>query len=309
MPPRALFRWTSPLLLPAALLAGCGSGPALPSGGTASPVPTAIRVLSGDTGLAVAGARVTGLAQAVTTDAGGGGSLELAVGTPLTIEAADFFLRETVFRGETAFWLWPIRADAGEAFIQELVYNHLVSDGSLTRPVSGVFLELTPAVGDDASASAVQAQAAAQTQAATGGVIPFVVTDAAPAGAVAISVRVDPDDPFLRDNPSYGAITRVTFPGHRISGGSTTYRGLREAAALPLVAHEMGHALGLGHPSQRGLMSPASIAQFTDLTPAEAFAVRMMLLRLPGNRLPDNDRDVEAASAPRPVTFACPWES
>jgi len=267
-------------------------------------------VVSGDTGLAVAGARVSSGAQAVTTDARGGAALDLAPGMPITIEAPGFFLRETIFRSDsdTTLWLWPIRADAQEAFILELVYNHLVSDGSLTRPVSAVFIELTPAVRSEATASAVQAQAAAQAQAVTGNSVPFTVTDTAPAGAVAISVRIDPNDPFLRDNPSFAAITRVTFPGNRITGGSTTYRGVREASALSLAAHEMGHALGLGHPSQRGLMSPVALAQFSDFTRGEAFAVRMMLLRAPGNRPPDNDRSVGAASAARSAVYACPWE-
>jgi hypothetical protein len=265
-------------------------------------------VLSGDTGLAVPGARVSAGAQAVTTDTRGGATLDLAPGMPLTIEAPGFFVRETVFQSDTTLSLWPIRADAQEGFILELVYNHLVSDGSLTRPVSAVFIELTPAVRSDATAGAVQVQAAAQAQAVTGNNVTFSVVDAAPAGAVAISVRIDPGDAFLRDNPSFAAITRITFPGNRITGGSTTYRGVREASALPLAAHEMGHALGLGHPSQRGLMSPIAITQFSDFTRAEAFAVRMMLLRPPGNRPPDNDRSVGAASAPRSAVFACPWE-
>jgi len=302
-----LRRASLPLFL-AVLDAGCGGGPTSPSGNIGPPVPRALSVLSGDTGLAVAGARVSSGIQAVTTDARGAATLDLAPGMPLTIDAPGFFVRETVFQGDTTLWLWPIRADAQEGFILELVYNHLVSDGSLTRPVSGVFVELTSPVRNDATASGVQTQAAAQAQAVTGNSVTFTVTDAAPAGAVAISVRIDPGDPFLRDNPSFAAITRVDFPGNRIAGGSTTYRGVREASALPLAAHEMGHALGLGHPSQRGLMSPVAIAQFSDFTRAEAFAVRMMLLRPPGNRPPDNDQSVGAASAGRSAVFACPWE-
>jgi hypothetical protein len=295
--------WTVPVL---AILAGAcgGAGPASPS---ASSVPTVVTVVSGDTAAAAAGASVSVGGQSVTTDAGGRATLSVTTGSPIAIDGRGFFPRETLWRGDPVFQLWPIRADAGETFVNELVYNQLVSDGSVTRPVAGVTVVLSADVRADSEARAAQEQAAAVATAATDGAVPFVVADAAPTGGIKVDVRIDPADAFLAANPSYGAITRVTFPGNRITSGSTTYRGRPEASALSLAAHEMGHILGLGHPSQRGLMSPATIAQFSDFSRAEAFAIHMMRLRPPGNRPPDNDRGVSASAARRRVAVGCPW--
>ncbi len=288
----------------AAGLLACGGGPASPtsSGG----IQRTVTVLAGDTGRPVAGAAVVLGTVRTATDAAGQAILSLADGAPLEIDASGFFVRSTLFRGETTVFLWPIRADAGEDFVAELVYNRLVSDGSVTRPVSPVVLVLSPEVRGDAAAASAEERAAALASAVTGGQISFSVGATAPPGTVAIQVSVDPGDAFLAANPGYGAVTRVTFPGNRITAGSTTYRGLTEARALS-VAHETGHVLGLGHPSQPGLMSVATTGRYSDFTPAEALQVRMMQLRLPGNRPPDDDRGVTSSSRGS-ATVACVWE-
>jgi hypothetical protein len=285
-------------------LVACGSGRSPTSAGD---VQRTLTVVAGDTQRPVAGAVVVAGAVRTATDSAGQATVPLGDGTPIEIDASSFFVRSTLFRGEATLSLWPLRPDAGEDFVAELVYNHLVSDGSVTRPVSPVVLVLSAELRGDAAASSAEERAAAQASAATGGRIPFSVGDAAPAGSVAIQVLVNPADDFLAANPSYGAVTRVTFPGNRITSGSTTYRGLTEARAFSLVAHETGHILGLGHPSQPGLMSVATIARYSDFTPAEALEVRMMQLRLPGNRPPDDDRGVTASSR-RSAVAACVWE-
>ncbi len=283
----------------------CGGGPASPT--TAGEAQQTLTVLAGDTGRPVAGAIVARAASRTATDAAGQATLSLGDATPIEIDASAFFVRSTLFRGDTTFLLWPLRPDAGEDFVAELVYNHLVSDGSLTRPVSPVVLVLSPELRSDGVAASAEERAAALASAATDGRIPFTVGAAAPAGSVAIQVSVNPADDFLAANPAYGAVTRVTFPGHRITSGSTTYRGLAEARAFSLVAHETGHILGLGHPSQPGLMSVATIARYSNFTPAEALEVRMMQLRPPGNLPPDDDRGV-ASSARHSAATACEWE-
>jgi hypothetical protein len=297
-------RFAAAASLAAGLLA-CGGGPASPT--STGGIQRTVTVLAGDTGRPVAGAAVVQGTVRTATDAAGQATLSLADGAPLELDASAFFVRSTLFRGETTVFLWPIRADAGEDFVAELVYNHLVSDGSVTRPVSPVVLVLSPEVRRDAAAASAAERAAALASAVTGGQIPFSVGATAPPGTVAIQVSVDPGDAFLAANPGYGAVTRVTFPGNRITAGSTTYRGLTEARALSLVAHETGHILGLGHPSQPGLMSVATTGRYSDFTPAEALEVRMMQLRLPGNRPPDDDRGVTSSSR-RSATVACVWE-
>jgi hypothetical protein len=294
-------------MVAAMLLAGlCGCGGS--SSPTASaPVDRGVTVVSGGTGRPVAGATVRSGVLAAATDAEGRGTLPLSDLDRLEIDAAGFLPRTTLFRGDPVFPLWPLRADAGEDFVLELVYNHLVSDGSVTRPVSPVVLVLSGEIRNDPAAAAAEERAAALASAATGGVIPFSTGASAPQGSVAIAVSVDSTDPFLAANPSYGAVTRVTFPGHRITSGSTTYRGLAEARAASLVAHETGHILGLGHPSQAGLMSVDSIARYSDFTAAERLEVRLMQLRPPGNRPPDDDSGVASASRGSALA-ACPWE-
>ena len=269
---------------------------------------TVATVVSGDTSAAVSGASIFVDGRVAVTDVAGRATLAVTTGSSLSIDAGGFFLRETLWRGDPVLDLWPIRSDAGETFISELVYNHLVSDGSVTRPVSGITLVLSAAVRADSAARAAQESAAGRVSDATAGAIPFAVSEIAPAGGITVEVRVDPSDSFLASNPTFGAITRVTFPGNRITSGSITYRGTREAEASSLATHEMGHLLGLGHPSQRGLMSPTAIGEFSNFTRAELFGIHMMQLRLPGNRPPDDDRGARASSAHRSSEVGCPWE-
>jgi hypothetical protein len=52
------------------------------------------------------------------------------------------------------------------------------------------------------------------------------------------------------------------------------------------IAHELGHAFGLGHNPEGGLMSPVQ-GSFHDFTPAERRVVEFMLSRPPGTRWED----------------------
>lgn len=291
-----------PVVLLAGVLPACGgSSPSVPS----LPQSVRVSVVSGDTGRAVAGAVISAAGGSVTTDAGGAGSLQLAAGTPITIEAAAFLLRETAWRDDPVFPLWPLRADADQDFLNELVYNRLIAGGALTRPVAGVYFTLSEELRGDAGLSAVQERAAGLVSGANGGGIPFIVSDNPPPGAVVFGVSVNGADVFFQQNPGFGAVTRVMSLRNRIASGSTTFRSIRDASLFQLATHEMGHAFGLGHPSQPGLMSPATIGSYQDFSAAEKSAMRMMLLRLPGNLPPDNDRSASASAARRTAVVGC----
>lgn len=291
-----------PALLLAGVLPACGgSSPSGPSG----PQAVRVSVVSGENGRAVAGAVLSAAGGSVTTDAGGAALLQVTAGTPITIEAAAFLLRETAWRDDPVFRLWPLRADADQDFLNELVYNRLIANGALTRPASGVYFTLSEEIRSDAGLSAVQERAAALVSGANGGGIPFVVSDNPPPGGVVFDVSIDAADVFFRENPGFGAVTRVMSLRNRIASGSTTYRTVHDASLFQLATHEMGHAFGLGHPSQPGLMSPGTIGSYQDFTAAEKSAMRMMLLRLPGNLPPDNDRSASASGARRAVVVGC----
>jgi hypothetical protein len=292
------------------LLCGCGGGGAgpsgVPGGGT-----TTLTFVSGETGEPVAGAVVTvGGNAPATTDAAGAINVSVSSGTEMRAEASGFFVRNTVYRGDPRLTLWPVRAGADATFVQELVYNQLIADGALTRPVVNVTFVPTQVLRDAPGVRQIHEAAAAKLTAALNGVITYSVADSAAAGSVVFEVKVDPNDSYFANNSGFQAVTRVGQIRNRIQSGSITFRSVHDAGVTSLVTHEMGHAFGLGHPAQAGLMSPGTIGSFPDYTAAEKLEMRVMLQRLPGNRPPDDDRGASVSSAgSRTLTFACGTEA
>ncbi len=292
-------------------LGACGGGGPSSPGPVPTPAPVALLVVSAETGQPVSGVAVSSSGGApVTTNGAGNATLSLNTGSDLRLEAPGFFVRNTLYRGDPRLTLWPERADAGAAFVQELVFNQLIADGAVTRPITGVTFVPMGGLREDAAIRQVHERAAATLNAVVGDVIGYGVALTAPPGSLAIEVKVDANDPFLGQNTGLQAVTRIVQQRNRIMSGSITFRRISDAGLLQLVSHEMGHAFGLGHPSQAGLMSPSTIGNFTDFTAAEKLEMRVMLQRLPGTRPPDDDRAAAVSSAgSRTMVVGCGSEA
>lgn len=281
--------------------AACGGGNPLAPSASDGSAAVAVTVVSGETGQPVAGASVAAIGRSLTTDASG--RVSVTAGASLAIDAGGYLRRETLARsGDQTLTLWPLRADAGVGFVDEIVYSQLLSDGGLIRPTAAVTLTLSAELANDPAARAAIAMAA-DTVSAANGTIPFVVSAGAASGA-AFAMRVDPGEPILRDNPGYLAFTRVETLGHQVTGGSIVLRSRADALRTGLLAHEIGHAFGLGHTTQAGLMTPM-VGAASDFSPAEKLAMRMMLQRTPGNRAPDSDGGAGSSSARETRILAC----
>ena len=292
-----------PLGLSAALLVvACGGGGSAtaPSGAAAAlPAGTVLTVVSGEDDRPVAGAAVTVAAQTLTTSATG--QVTLAAGAParsaVEISASAFLLRQTVVRaaGETRFTLWPDRPGFDAGFTREMFYGSFSDSGRMIRPTTPVTVVMSAELREPAALDAARAGAALLT-AANGGAVPYAVADAPAAGAVRIDLVVDPADPGLATSADRVGFTVVQIVGDRVTGGRIVFRDLGSARLRHLVAHELGHTFGAGHPTQPGLMN-AVIPPLSDYSDAEKLAFRLATQRRPGNAFPDDDRAVSASAA------------
>lgn len=267
-----------------------------------------LRIVSGETGQPVSGARVAIAGKEWVSDSAG----ELVVeqlapnGASVDIQAPGFLDRQTlVRRGEhTLFELWPSQSATrlDESYTRALVYESasISSDGDvepLDHPdlsVARVAIEPNDAISRDPRAMEALRDASAEITDALGGAIVYSVGLAT--GAIPITLLLDPHNESIVDE-NLRAFTRCWMTRLVITRCEIVYRDV-EVVRSNTTLHELGHTFGLNHsPDRSEIMGVRRLGIPRQFSSRERLAMRLMLKRLPGNLFPDNDRQAPALRA------------
>lgn len=301
-----------------AAASGCAGGGS-PTGATAFAPDASIRpgtVLSltvADSGQPAPAATVVLAGRRYPADAEGRVVLDqmITAGTLLDIVSPDMLDRQTLLRSPstTAFSLWPRSSDTGldENYTRDLVYSwgdeHSGNSPLYRLAGTQVFLVPSAALMADPQALAAHRQAAEQVTAAVGGAVRYSVVDRAPVGAIAFQTELSPEDQGCKEGVL--ALTSIQLRGGEIASGRIVFC-TAAAARDTSVVHEVGHTFGLGHSPDAGevMHKYKLLRQPGGFGARESQVMRLMLQRRGGNRFPDNDRAVSAASQGT-VTIVC----
>jgi hypothetical protein len=295
--------------------AACGSGPTGPSsrpGDPASGGSQVLTFLSGETHQAVAGATVVVQGRSYITTLNGSVRLDQPLGDSTVIDATapSFLERRTLLRGDL-YTLWPKESPVGldETYTARLVYNCAAAPCPAGEPLLRVtagpvwIVPSTELQGDPEAMRSHEAAAALLTQ-ATGGAVTFGTARTAPSAGVVVRTYVDPNDPDVLAWQAAAVTRRRLGDRWNVVGADIVLRSVELARLVPLMLHEMGHVFGLGHSPRVGdvMFFGRELYQTTDFSPPERLTIGLMLQRSPGNRFPDEDSGLAAASSKRQVS-------
>ena len=286
-------RWTiaASAALALGLVAACGSdpstGPRPISVATATPVPTPVPLPVARDGL------THDVVEAEITPAAPGLRDTVTARAPLCL------LREQRYDGGPVY-LWKIEED----YVDQVAYSVRFTDGSyrMIRWATGFTITLDQGLDENDAVMRKAQEAAAEVTRRTG--LPISI---GPGGAVHMMI-----DANILVNDDALATTSRQYQGATIVGATVKFAavanilGNNGADYTNTFLHEMGHVMGLGHsPVAHEIMSTRSTTRTTagEYQPREALTLHMMYQhRTAGNRPPDRDAALSAASTAHPLT-------
>lgn len=295
-------------------LAACGGGESSLSAPTAVATPeTGLPAgagfeVVGPSGDPIPGARVSVGSQTYGTDAAGQFSLREGApwGSLVDVVAPGFLDRQTMLRreGSRRIVLWPRTTKyVDESYTMELVYTSgaLGSGSGGANPLQRVRRGTTEAVvvpssdilADDRAMQA-HFDAVAALNLALDGRLTYSVSATRPSSGLVFEAKVDPTDPICVDRTL--GYAQNSLRSGEIASGTIVYCRPEEVRFM-LVAHELGHTVGLQHSPNVGDIMYRFIGRAGNrFSPPETLIMGLLFERPGGNRYPDNDRDVAAAS-------------